>query len=102
MDGFKRATRSTLQSWLVDALKSNGGSATIVEVCRHVWEEHEHDLRSAGDLFYTWQYDIRWAATKLRKTGVVGPASASPSGIWVLAASVPGGAIGEHLGDETQ
>ena len=78
-----RATRHDLQEWLVDALRAYGGSATIVQVCEHVWGHHEHDLREAGDLFYTWQYDIRWAATKLRKQGVVGPPSAAPVGTWI-------------------
>ena len=52
-----RATRESLQGWLVDALKAHGGSATIVEVCQHVWTRHEDDLRMSGNLFYTWQYD---------------------------------------------
>jgi len=80
-----RATRHDLQEWLVDALRAYGGSATIVQVCEHVWANHESELRMSGDLFYTWQYDIRWAATKLRKQGVVGPPSAAPSGTWILA-----------------
>lgn len=80
-----RATRHDLQEWLVDALEAHGGSATIVQVCEHVWANHEGDLRAAGDLFFTWQYDIRWAATKLRKRGIVGPPDAAPSGTWILA-----------------
>jgi len=76
-----------LQDWLVDALKAHGGRAKIVEVCRHVWKSHEVDLRASGDLFYTWQYDIRWAATKLRKRGVVGPALTAPVGTWTLVGS---------------
>jgi hypothetical protein len=87
MDEKKKATRDDLQEWLVDALRAHGGTATIVEVCRHVWTNHEDDLRSSDDLFYTWQYDIRWAATKLRKKGVVGPPSAAPVGTWVLSTS---------------
>lgn len=33
---------------------------------------------------YTWQYDIRWAATELRKTGFMIEATESPRGIWQL------------------
>jgi len=65
----RRVTRYDLQEWLVNALRAHRGSATIVQVCEHVWANHEQDLRASGDLFYTWQYDIRWAATKLRKKG---------------------------------
>ena len=45
------ATRHDLQEWLVDALSAHGGSATIVQVCEHVWANHENGLRAAGDLF---------------------------------------------------
>jgi hypothetical protein len=55
--------------WVVEALRANDGSATVVQVCQHIWRHHEEELRASGDLFYTWQYDVRWAATKLRKTG---------------------------------
>ena len=79
-----RATRHDLQEWLVDALSAHGGSATIVQVCEHVWANHEQDLRASGDLFYTWQYDIRWAATKLRKRSIMAPAAATQVGTWSL------------------
>ncbi|MGH7899842.1 MAG: hypothetical protein ACREQQ_17940 [Candidatus Binatia bacterium] len=26
-------------------------------------------MKQAGDLFYTWQYDLRWAAKRLRDVG---------------------------------
>lgn len=78
------AKREDLSDWLVRALEANGGSATIVEVCKYVWENYEDELRKSGDLFYTWQYDIRWAATQLRKQGIMRAAIASPKGIWEL------------------
>ncbi|MEC4295330.1 hypothetical protein [Adlercreutzia shanghongiae] len=60
------------------------GSGTILDVCKMFWEEHEEELRSSGDLFYTWQYDIRWAATTLRKEGIMKDASLSKTGVWEL------------------
>jgi hypothetical protein len=51
---------------VLEALNQLGGSGSVVEVSRVVWQIHEPDLRSSGDLFYTWQYDIRWAAQVLR------------------------------------
>lgn len=63
------ASRDVLKSWLLEALAELGGSATVLEVCEKVWARHEAELRAAGPLFYSWQYDIRWAATKLRKEG---------------------------------
>ena len=59
-------TRDDLMPWVLEALRARGGTGTVVDVCRYIWQHHEQDLRSAGDLFYTWQYDVRWAATKLR------------------------------------
>lgn len=51
--------RSKLMQWVVEAIRDNNGSATIVQICKHVWSNHENDLRNSGDGFYTWQYDIR-------------------------------------------
>lgn len=35
-------------------------------------------------MFYTWQYDVRWAATTLRRTGKLRAAEVLPSGVWEL------------------
>ena len=78
------AKREDLSDWLMNALKANGGSATIIDVCKYVWDSFGEELGSSGDLFYTWQYDIRWAATQLRKQGVMRAANISPKGIWEL------------------
>jgi hypothetical protein len=59
-------SRDDFMPWVLDALRAHGGAASVVDVCRHIWNHHEKELREAGDLFYTWQYDVRWAATKLR------------------------------------
>jgi hypothetical protein len=82
-----KATKRDLQGWLLEALKGLGGKGTIPEICRHVWETHEADLRSSGTLFYTWQYDIRWCATQLRRQTTLRPASSSPRGTWEIASS---------------
>jgi len=74
-----------LVDWLVEALDDLGGSARIADVCRHVWEHHERELRESGDLFYTWQHDIREAVFHLRISGRIRGAKESPKGIWELA-----------------
>jgi hypothetical protein len=63
------ATKDDLRLWVEEALTALGGSGTVVEVAEAIWSRHEPDLRSSGDLFYTWQYDMRWAAQALRDTG---------------------------------
>ena len=78
------ATKLDLADWLLEALRTNGGGGTIVQLCKHIWEKHESDLRSSGDLFYTWQYDVRWAANELRRTGKMKPVEMSPKGLWEL------------------
>ncbi len=62
------ATKADLRIWVYDAVHKAGGRATIVEVSKYIWENHERDLRGT-DLFYTWQYDMRWAAQDLRREG---------------------------------
>ena len=80
------ATREDLRLWLIECLKAHGGKATIVEVCKCLWENHREDFVAAGDLFYTWQYDVRWAATQLRQAGKIRDAASSPKGVWELTA----------------
>ena len=78
------ATKYDLQQWVEDALRSLGGSGTVVEVAREIWSEHEEELRESGDLFYTWQYDMRWAAQALRDTGRAKAAASTRRGKWEL------------------
>jgi hypothetical protein len=78
------ATKYDLQTWVTEALEALGGAGTDVEVAREIWHRHEQDLRASGDLFYTWQYDMRWAAQVLRDTGQARAASATPRGRWEL------------------
>lgn len=62
------ASRADLVKWVRDSLLKRGCRGRIPEVARQIWEEHESDLRESGDLFYTWQYDMRWAALHLDRT----------------------------------
>jgi len=78
------STRDDLQDWVVEALKTLGGNGTIVQVARHIWEHHSEELQHSGDLFYTWQYDMRWAVTKLRQSNIILPAEVSEKGQWRL------------------
>jgi hypothetical protein len=78
------ATKYDLADWLYQAMVDNGGGGTIAELCKHIWDHHEADLRSSGDLFYTWQYDVRWAANTLRNSGKMKPVDLSPKGVWEL------------------
>ena len=78
------ASKYDLADWIYYALKANNGRGTIVQLCKYIWNNHENDLRNAGDLFYTWQYDVRWAANELRRSGKMKPVNLSPKGIWEL------------------
>ena len=66
------ATKDDLKSWVLDAIREAGGASSPIDVAKHIWKHHEQDLRASGDLFYKWQYDMRWAATSLRKEGKLG------------------------------
>lgn len=78
------ATKHDLTDWVAASLKRLGGSASLTMVARDIWKHNELELRSSGDLFYTWQYDMRWAANALRRKGVMKPSEVSPSGVWQL------------------
>ena len=76
-----------LRIWIIEALQYYRGAATMIDVSKRIWEEHEQDLRSNGDMFFRWQYSMRWAATTLRHEGILEPANHSDRGIWVLTQS---------------
>ena len=78
------ANRDDLQKWVLQALRANGGTGNIVQVAKYLWTHHESELRASGDMFFTWQYDMRWACTKLRERKLVQPAEDSGRGEWKL------------------
>jgi hypothetical protein len=63
------ASNALLKTWVLEALEALGGSGKVVDISRHIWENHEADLKAEGDLFYTWQYAMRWAAQTLQHEG---------------------------------
>lgn len=79
------AVKRDLEKWIIEALSAEGREMSVVEVARHVWEHHEVELRASHDLFYTWQYDLRWAAQNLRNDGVLASKEGRRSGGWSLA-----------------
>lgn len=78
-----------LEQWVEDAVRHLDGAATIVDIAQHIWTEHEAELRDSGDLFYTWQYKMRWSANQLRRNGVFRAAELSPRGVWELTTPTP-------------
>jgi hypothetical protein len=62
------ATSEDLKTWVLDALKKLG-PATVPQIAKYIWDNHEAELRRSGDLFYTWQYAMRWAGQRLQIDG---------------------------------
>ena len=79
-----RWKRQDLVPALGEALTALGKRGSIPRVCEYIWNKYEQDLRGSGDLFFTWQYDVRWAATVLRHQKKMKPAELSPKGVWEL------------------
>jgi hypothetical protein len=63
------------------AIVHHGGRATIVQIAKYIWDNYEPRLRSSGDVFYTWQYEMRWAGDELVKLGKIVKHKTVP-GIW--------------------
>jgi hypothetical protein len=63
------ANREDLKDWVYHAVEDSGGQTKLVTVAQHIWRHHQKDLEGSGDLFYTWQYEMRWAAQRLRDEG---------------------------------
>ena len=77
-------TRDDLGVWIIEALKYYGGKATIVEVCKYVWNNYENEIRNSGDMLYKWQYEIRWSANQLRISNVLKSSEITQKGYWEL------------------
>lgn len=73
-----------LADWIVEALEVLNGRASVVDVAKKIWERHSGDLKSSGDLFFTWQYDMRWSATRLRCKGILKDYRVSGTSNWEL------------------
>lgn len=73
-----------LEEWIIEALRNNGGKATPLEVAKYIWINHSHELQDQGDLFYSWQYRMRWAAHALRKQNMLKPIQVSIKCVWEL------------------
>jgi hypothetical protein len=63
------ASHADLQEWVVQSLRDQGGAARVPDIAKGIWDKHEAELRASGDLFYTWQYAMRWAAQQLQQRG---------------------------------
>lgn len=74
--------KSDLKNWILTALQSCGGSGRIVEIAKHIWDNHENDLRASGDIYYTWQYAMRWAGQELQQEGKLSKAGKNRT--WIL------------------
>jgi len=77
--------REMMTAWVLEALRSRDGSATILEISKEIWRRHEEEIRGTGDLMYEWQYEMRWAGDLLRRQGVLSPARDTPRGTWRIA-----------------
>lgn len=75
--------RRDLKDWVHEAVTALGGRAKIRDIAAHIWTHHEQALRKSN-IFYSWQYDMRWAGQKLREEGKFGSTDDAPRGVWIL------------------
>lgn len=75
-------TRDKLKIWVLDALRTQGGKARVPDIAKYIWDHHEAELRKSGDLFYTWQYAMRWAGQILQKEGKL--TKGGPNRQWMI------------------
>ena len=80
-----------------EALEFHDGSATVKQVAEYIADNYQDVINEDDDLRLSWQYDFRWAATLLRKDGIMLPAKESPKGVWELANSPNSQSVGLTL-----
>ncbi|WP_338426161.1 hypothetical protein [Sphingopyxis kveilinensis] len=76
--------REQLQTWVWEALDKLGGRGSVIDVAKRIWSDHETDLKAYGDHYYSWQYDMRWAAQQLREKGKLGFRKAGRLNEWFI------------------
>ncbi|QCX28067.1 hypothetical protein [Nocardioides jishulii] len=77
-------TDARVRPWLLEALAH--GSASPLDVARLTWQRHEAEIRSAGDLLYTWQLDLQECAAAMARDGSL---LVDPDGRWALTGVTP-------------
>jgi hypothetical protein len=77
-------TKDDLPDVVTKTLKALGGTANVVVVAKEIWKQHQSELSNSGDLFFTWQYDMRWAAQKLRDAGKLSHVRENGRSAWQL------------------
>lgn len=78
------ASRKEMKTWVRAALTSMGGSGWPRDVAKYIWDNYEVEIKLSGSLLYTWQYDARWAATAMRKEGMLKPVYGKNDKPWEL------------------
>lgn len=77
--------RTVMATWTLEAIRHLGGKATILQMCKEVWENHSVQIVGADDFRYVWQFEVRWAADLLRRQGRLRCAKESLRWTWELA-----------------
>jgi hypothetical protein len=77
-------TDTDLERWILDALQAHSGEASIVEIAKHIWTTHEAELRKSDELFFTWQYKMRWAGQVLQQKGNLRKSKRGAKANWIL------------------
>jgi hypothetical protein len=77
-------SRERLKDWVPEALRALGGKAKVIDVAKQIWKMHSKDIPPTDDLFFTWQYDMRWAALTLRDKGILEDVAVLPRGVWAI------------------
>jgi hypothetical protein len=78
-------SKKDLQDIVKETLIILNGKSNITEISKYIWKKYNYKLLISGDIFYTWQYDIRWVGTELRKLGIM--KNNCKRGVWELSES---------------
>jgi len=80
----KPITKNTLCLIVYEALEYYNGKSSIIDIAKYIHNNYENLLKISGDIYYTWQYDYRWAATQLRNEGKIKRSNECDRGIWEI------------------
>jgi len=74
--------RSDFKPLIIAALQSKGGTASVQQVTKYIWDNHRTQIEN-DPIAYSWQYDVRWAGQALKHDGII-ELSKPRRGFWSL------------------
>ena len=81
---MKNEMINPVEPMLIDALKATNKPTLIVDVSKFIWNKYYDELKANDELFFKWQYQLRWAKDHLKSCGILATKKQGVYSLWYL------------------